>query len=780
MSSTNFIGKPVQRLEDERFLRGQGNYTDDFSIPGTLHAVFVRSPYAHARIGSIDGSAAAQMPGVIAFADCGTLQTEGLKPIDPLTHSEQFLVRNRGNRLLPDVRRWPLASGKVRFVGEPVAVVVAKCAAEAMDAAEAVMIEYEPLPSVIDFQDAVSTDAPPIWEELDSNVCVDLKSGDETKVDEAICKAAMVVSMDVEFPRHAVAYMEPKAVLARYDSAGGKFEIHCGGQSPQWHRTGIAEMMGVAVDAVRVISPDTGGGFGARTFPYPEYAVAALMARMTGCPVKWLADRSECFATDTQSRDQSMTITLAINEDHRMTAVRLSSRWRLGAYLHPRSVWLHSSYMYLMMCGVYQFEAAHYELKGVFSNTAPIAAFRGVARAETSYALERVVERAAQRLKIDPLEFRRMNLIAQSQMPWTTPTDANYSAADIHGNIDTLVAMMDLQGFVQRCHKSKKNAKMRGIGYSVFIDSVGGTPNEFAQIEVIGDIVEARVGTKSTGMGHETVFAQLLASKLKLPLQRIRIVDSDTDKVRQGAGSHASRSLQIGGSALFQSAEILLEIGHKFASQLLEVAIEDIEYRSGCFSVAGTDRNISLFEIARSARQNGESVVASQEYFVSERIYASGAQACEVEVDIETGQVFIEHFWAVSDPGVIFNPLIVDGQVHGGIAHGIGHAVLEKAQYDLDNGQLLSGSFLDYAIPRADDMPSFDTDVNPIRTDANPVGVKGVGETGIIGAPAAVINAIENALSSSLHTAANIQMPAMPEKIWRTIKKLREAQSRTA
>jgi len=767
MTSGSLIGKPVRRLEDERFLRGQGDFTDDYSVQDALHAVFIRSAHAHARIKSVDGQRAVRMPGVKIFADCDALKAEGMTPIDPLTRSEAFPVRNRGDQLLPDVRRWPLACGKVRFVGEPVAVVAASSASAAMDGAEAVVIEYEPLPPAVDFEDAISTDAPLIWEELGSNVCVDLQNGDACQVNEAIRKAATVVSMNVDFPRHAVAYLEPKGALARYDAGLGKFEVRCGSQSPQWHRAGIAEMIGVPIDAVQVISPDTGGGFGARTFPYPEYAVTALLARITGRPVKWTAERSECFATDTQSRDQSMTITLAVDDDQRMTAVRLSSRWRLGAYLHPRSVWLHASYMYLMMCGVYRIKAAHYELRGVFSNTAPIAAFRGVARAETSYALERVVERAAGKLKIDPLEFRRKNLISQSQMPWTTPTGANYCDADFHGNVNALAEKMSLSGFAQRCKTSAENGKKRAVGYSVFIDSVGGTPNEFAEIEVVDGIVEARVGTKSTGMGHETVFAQLLASRFQIDLARIRIVDDDTDKVRQGSGSHASRSLQIGGSALFQGADRLLEEARRFASLHFEVAFEDVEYRSGSFRVPGTDREISLFDLARTVSRSGDSMIASAEYFVSGRVYASGAHACEVEVDIETGEVFIVRFWAVSDPGLVFNPLVATGQVHGGIAHGIGHAILEGAHYDRESGQLLTGSFLDYAIPRADDLLSFETVFNPIRTRSNPTGVKGVGETGVIGAPAAVINAIENAVSQD--GPVDIQMPAVPERIWRAV-----------
>ena len=769
MTANEYIGKPIARLEDERLLRGQGQFTDDYSMENQCHAVFVRSHHAHARIESIDTAAAAKMPGVNRIVHGEDLVGMDLKPINPLTRSDNYPVRNKGDAALPDVRRWPLAHRKVRFVGEPVAVVVADSIQQALDAADQVKIDYEVLQSVTTCEQAFDESAPLVWEELKSNTCVDLEYGDSAKVDSAFLAAKHLVSMDVIFPRHIVSYLEPKGVLARYDSKSCRYEIICGGQSPHWHQAGIAEMLNVPQDSVRVIMPDTGGGFGARTSPFPEYAVIACMSKLAGRPVKWIADRSECFTADTQSRDQSMTVTLAVNADHNITAVRLVSQWRLGAYLHPRSIWLHASYMYLMLCGVYRIPAAHYELKGAFTNTAPIGAFRGVARAEVSYALERIVDFAAQSIGIDRLELRKKNLIKQSELPWETPTGAQYRSADFLQNFKMLHQALDYSKYESRCRKSKSMGNLRGIGYSMFIDSVGGTPNEFAEINVTGQYVEAKVGTKSTGTGHETVFAQLVASQFQLPLDRVRIIDGDTDLVSKGSGSHASRSLQIGGSALFCSGQKTLARAKCVAAELLETALSDIQYESGFFKVPGTDRRIGLFEIAEHLSVKGEPLVESEEYFVSGRMFSSGCQACEVEIELETGHVRVDKFVAVSDPGVVFNPNIVTGQVHGGIAHGVGHALLENVHYDVDSGQLLTGSFMDYAIPRADELPFIETIWNPIETKDNPVGVKGVGETGTMGSPAAIMNAVADALKP--YGELDLQMPMTAEQIWKHTRK---------
>ena len=770
----NFIGDPILRVEDERLLTGAGRFTDDLHFEGQLHALFVRSPYAHARIENIDVSAASRMPGIRAVACGETLAKLGLQPINPLTRSPDFPISNKDGSELPDVRRWPLARQKVRFVGEPVVVVVADSLSQAQAAAEEIEIDYEPINAVTDPTAALEEGAPLVWDELGTNLCTNHENGDAAKVDEAFARSAEVIEVEVDFPRHTPVYMEPRTAIGQFDEKRNRYEVHCGSQSVHWHQRGIAEMLNVSEEEVRVVSLDTGGGFGARTSPYPEFAVVACMAQVTGSPVKWTPERSECFTTDIQSRNHKMTVSLGVDEHGNMTAIRISSVWRVGAYIQPRSMWLYANYMNLMACGVYKISAAHYQLRAVFSNTALIGAFRGVARAEVSYAIERAVDEAARRLSINRLSFRRNNLIHTADMPWTTTSGAVYSAADFEGNFRQLISCIDQKEYLERHESSRESGKYRGIGFSVFVDSVGGSPNEFAEVEVVDDIVYSRVGTKSIGTGHETAFAQVLASQLQIPIERVRIVDGDTDVVKTGSGTHASRSLRLGGTAMFHATNIMLENGREFAAEYLEVSKADVEYSNGRFTVSGTDRRIGLFEVAKRVGESGEVLVGAHEHFAQSGMYASGSQACEVEIDPETGKVTIERLVAVSDPGKIVNPIIADGQVHGGIVQGIGHAVCEEVVYEEESGQLLTGSFMDYTIPRADECPLFEIHWNPVETDENPLGVKGVGEIGTMGAPAAVMNAITDALKPL--GIVDLQMPATPEYLWR---KIRDAKAKS-
>lgn len=766
---TDLIGKSILRVEDERLLTGEGTFTDDFSFEGELFACFVRSPYAHARIRSIDVSVAARMPGVRFVANGETLVKAGLQPIDSLTRNPNFPICNKDGSPLPDIRRWPLAREKVRVVGEAVAAVVADSVQAARDAAEAILVDYEPIEAVVDVDHAQSPKSPLIWEELDSNVCVDCEHGDPSAVDAAFAEAHNVVSMTLEYPRHIVAFMEPRAVVARYDKDTERYEVRCGSQSAHWHQAGIAEILNVPIDQVRVISSDTGGGFGARAMTYPEFAVVAWLSQQTGSVVRYTLDRSESFLTDSQSRDHRLTVELAVDECGTMTALRLSSVWRLGAYLNPRSVWLYALYMQLVRCGLYRIPTSYCQIKGMFTNSANIGAFRGVARAEACYALERVVDKAAHELGIDPITFRNMNTIQPHEMPWTASSGARYSAGDYPANFQMLLEHIDWVEYEQRREASAQNGMHRGLGFATYVDSVGGSPNEFAEVLVDGEIVELKVGTKSIGVAHETVFAQLVASRLQIPMERIRFVEGDTDRVTMGNGTHASRSLRIGGSAIHFSAEKVLKKAREFAAEYLEVSSNDLEYDSGLFCVSGTDRQISLFDVAKLIRkESGDDLIAAHEHVTQGHMYASGCQACEVEIDAETGEVRIDRFLTVCDPGKIYNPMVVEGQVHGGIAQGIGHAILEKAQYDSLTGQLVSGSFMDYTLPRADDMPMFESFWNPVETDENPLGTKGVGELGITGSPAAIMNAITDALRPLGVT--DIQMPATSESLWRLIR----------
>ncbi len=764
------IGRPILRVEDDRLLTGNGSFTDDWHLEGELFACFVRSPYAHARIVSIDASNAVKMPGVRMIATGETLAKAGLQPIDPLTRSPDFPIINKDGSQLPVVSRWPLAREKVRVVGEPVAVVVADSSLAARDAAETFDVEYEPLEVVVDVDQALKSEAPLVWEELESNICVDAEYGDRQAVDDAFTKAVKVVSVTVDYPRHVIAFLEPRAVIARFDKESGRYEVICGSQSVHWHQKGIADMLNEPPEKVRFISPDTGGGFGARTSPYPDFAVLAWLAQQTGSPVRCTLDRSESFLTDSQSRDHRLTAKLAVDHQGKMTAIRLVSAWRLGAYLNQRSIWLHASYMHLVNCGVYRIPVSNFQIKGVFTNTANIGAFRGVARAEASFALERVVDKAAHEMGMDPVRFRKLNMIQAGEMPWKAPSGARYSAGNYPANFDMLLEHLDMNEYQTRRRAFTQQGKYRGLGFSVYLDSVGGSPNEFAEISVLGDVVEARVGTKSVGVGHETVFAQVLASRLQLPLDRIRIVDGDTDRVRTGSGTHASRSLRMGGSAIHFGVKKVLKQAREYAAQHLEVAEHDLAYAHGSFTVSGTDRQVSLCEITKlMIEETGKPLTAEHEHFIQAGMFASGAQACEVEIDAETGMVRICRFVTVSDPGKIYNPVICEGQIHGGVAQGVGHALLEKTHYDESTGQLLSGSFMDYTLPRADDLPMFESLWNPVETDENPLGTKGVGELGITGAPAAIMNAIVDALRPL--GIEEVQMPVTSESIWRLIQK---------
>ncbi len=765
----DLIGKPIIRVEDERLLKGEGKFADDFAFEGQLHAVFVRSPHAHARICRVDMSVAARMPGIRACIHGRALEKVGLKPINALTRSPDYPIKNADGSDLPDVRRCLLATDKVRFAGEPVAVVVADSFHRALIAAEAVDVEYEELPAVIEFEDAVHSDAALIWEEIGNNICVEAEKGNREEVDREFGCAHQIVELSVDFPRHIVAFLEPRTVLARYDVGQERFEVFTGSQASHWFQKDIAAVLDVEIDRVRVVSNDTGGGFGARTAPSPEVAVTAWLAQFTDSPVKWVPDRSESFLTDSQSRDHRMLVQLSFDGNELMTVIRISSKWRLGAYLNPRSIWLYSYYMGLMLCGVYRIPVAHYSLIGFFSNTAQVGPFRGVARAEVSYAIERIVDEAARQLNIDRISLRKKNMITRSDQPWTTPTGAFYSAGDFEGNLQKLIDRINYDEFELRRQVSAENHRFRGIGYSAFIDSVGGTPNEFAEVLVRDDIVEARVGTQAIGTGHETAFGQVIASQFQIPIEQVRIIEGDTDFVQSGQGSHASRSMRIGGSALFYSAEKVLEKARSQAANYFEVAVEDVEYTSGHFCIPGTDHKISLFKVAEFAYDQGQPLIDSHKHIVQHSMFVSGCQACEVEIDPETGSISIEQLIAVSDPGTIVNSLIVAGQLHGGLTHGIGHAVLENTFYDPTSGQLVTGSFMDYAIPRADDVPAFELDWNPVKTDENPLSVKGVGEIGTMGAPAAVMNAVVDALEPLGIT--EVQMPATSEQIWSLIQK---------
>lgn len=766
------IGRPLPRREDERFLAGAGCFTDDLHLDGEAHGVVVHAPHAHARVLGIDARTAQAMPGVLAVYTAADLLAAGLRPLPCFTRTAPYALHNRDGSEMAVAEQWALARDRVRHTGEPVAFVVASTREQAQDAAECVAVDYEPLPAVVETDAALDPGAPRVWDACPGNLSFDYESGDRAATDAAFAQAARVVRLEVENNRVVVAFMEPRAAIASYDPDARRYTLYAGSQSAHGLQAELAEVLGVEPARLHVIAPDTGGGFGARTYTYPEFALVAFAARRLARPVRWTAERSESFVADTQARDQRTCGEIALDAEGRFLGVRISAIWRHGAYLPSRSLWVLVTHMAPMVCGVYAFAAAHFRIRGVFTNTVPLGSLRGVARAETAYVLERLVDAAARELGLDRVELRRRNLVPASRMPWTTPAGAVYDSGDFERNLDGALAAAQWRDFPARRQAARRRRRLRGIGLSLYIENSAGAPAEYARIEVAPEgIVTAYVGTKSFGMGHETTFAQVLADELGVPLERLRIRDGDTALVAKGFGSHGSRSMRIGGTAVVLGARKVIERGKELAADLLEAAAADIVYAEGRFAIAGTDRRVGLFEVAAAADARGEVLDASAEFRVSAPAYPNGCHVCELEVDPETGHTEIVRYVAVIDAGRVVNPLIAAGQVHGGLAQGIGQALLEHVVYDPQSGQLLSGNFLDYAVPRADDLPSFTTQLNEIACADNPLGVKGLGENPTTGSPPAVMNALIDALAPSGVT--RLEMPATPERIWRA---LRDAQ----
>jgi aerobic carbon-monoxide dehydrogenase large subunit len=763
-----YVGKPMRRLEDRRFLTGAGQYTADLDLPDQAHAVVLRAPHAHAQIVGIDTEAARNAPGVLAVYTSEDLRADGIGPIPSWTRTTPFKVLNADGTDMPLAEQYPLAIERVRYVGEPVALVVAESPAAARDAAELVEVDWRPVPAVTDVDGALAADAPLLWPELSSNRSFHWQAGDRDAVAQRMRAAAHVVELEVDYPRAIVAFMEPRAAIGSYDPSAQRYTLHAGCQSAHQLRTVLAQVLGVSEDALRVIVPDVGGGFGARNIAYPEFALVLFAARALGRPVKWVAERSESFVADGQARSQRLRGSLALDGDGHFLALRVASTWHHGGYFTTRSVFVLVHWMAPMVCGPYRIPAHHFALEGVFTNTTPIAAYRGIARAELAYLLERLVDAAARQSGIDRIELRRRNLISPAEMPYRSATGALYPPARFERNLDLGLEAIERASFPERRAQARRRGKLRGIGVSVYIENAGGAPSEFARVQVDGaGAVLLHVGTQDFGMGHETVFAQVLADVLGVDPATVRVVDGDTDAIEIGFGGHGSRCARIGGAAVLQGGRAVVEQGRPLAADLLEAAVADVEFRDGAYVISGTDRRIGLMEVARAAENRGSPLIASATFETSGPSYPNGCQLCEVEVDPETGKVTIERYVMVADPGRLLNPLIVEGQLHGGIAQGIGQALLERVVFDPATGQLLSGSFMDFALPRADDLPTFATVCNPVAGEDNPLGVKGIGEGPTTGSPPAVVNAVLDALRE--HGVSAIDMPLTPERVWRAL-----------
>jgi len=769
------IGARVPRVEDRRFLTGAGTFGDDIRLPGQAFATVLRSPYPHARIAGIDAAAARDAEGVLLVLTAEDLAVDGVGAIPSLSAVPPYDLGKLDGGPAADGAQPVLATGRVRYLGEAVAFVVAATAEQARDAAALVAVDYEPLPPVMTYDDAVRPDAPLLWDGAVTNRSFEWQGGDAAAVDRAFAAAAHVTRLDLVNNRIVAAFMEPRGAVAEVEAGSGRLVLHAGCQSAHGVRAGLCGILGLPADRLRVVVPDMGGGFGTRAPVYPEYAMLLVAARRLGRPVGWTADRGEAFLTDAQARDHLLRGELALDADGNFTGLRLTADWRHGAYLTGRNIYVMIRFLPPSLGGAYRVPCAHTRIRGAFTNTTPLASFRGVGRVETNYLMESLIDAAAGELGIDRLELRRRNLVTAADLPWTAAGGNRITSGNFTDHLERALALADRPGFAARRAADAGRGLLRGFGIGIYVENDGGVPTEFADVRVEagsseGDdgTVTLRVGTQDFGMGHSTMYAQVIAGELGVAFERVRVVFGDTDEVARGAGSHGSRSARIGGGAAVTGAREVVTRGRLLASELMEAAAADIEFAAGRFRVSGTDRSVTLFEVARFAVGRGEDLAAAADFVTPEEAHPSGCHACEVTVDPETGLVRLQRYVVVADVGRMINPLIVEGQMHGGAVQGIGQALLERIVYDAESGQTLTGSFMDYTVPRADDLPFITLAFDEVVEADNPLGVKGAGESATSGAPAAVMNAIRDALAPAGVT--RLDMPATPERVWRAIR----------
>jgi carbon-monoxide dehydrogenase large subunit len=769
MSDPTGVGAPLKRKEDPRFLTGASRFTDDIALSGQLHGVVVRSPHAHARILTVDRAAARAASGVRLVLTATDLAGDVARPIPSFSRTPPFDIRGPDGSMPPEAEQFPLARETVRYAGEPIAFVVAETLAQAEDAAELVRIDYEPRAAAIAIREALGPAAPLVWGDRPSNVSFEWEGGDGRAVEAAFARAAHIARVEVINNRIAPVFMEPRSAAAEFDVASSRFTLHVGCQGAHGLRAVLAHVMGIEPARLRVIVPDTGGGFGARGGVYPEYPLLLVAARRLGRPVKWTAERREAFLSDYQARDHVLRGELALDGDGQFTAMRVRVDWRHGAYLTTRNVWVMAHYLPPTLGGPYRIPCGHVTLRGVFSHTTPLAAFRGIGRIEANYLTESLIEAAARETGIDRIELRRRNLVTSGAFPWTTPGGAVLTGGAFSENLERALELADWRGFPGRRAASRDRGALRGFGLAMYVENDGSTPTEYAEIRATPDgrvIVSA--GTQDFGMGHATVFSQVAAEILGVPFDSVDVVFGDTDRVVRGAGSHGSRSARVGGGAVVLGARKLVEDGRPVAARMLEAAAADVVYAGGRFTVAGTDRGVGLFEVAAFAEGAGGRLAAEADFATAGDVHANGCHACEVTVDPDDGTVRVERHVIVADVGRAINPLIVHGQMHGGAAQGIGQALLEHVVFEAGSGQPLAGSFMDYAIPRADDLPLLTVELNELVEPDNPLGVKGAGENATTGAPAAVMNAVRDALHGV--GAGGVDMPSTREQVWSALR----------
>ncbi|MBL26660.1 MAG: carbon monoxide dehydrogenase [Rhodospirillaceae bacterium] len=785
MSSATGIGVPLRRKEDKRFLTGRGNYVADMKLAGMVQAVFVRSPHAHALIKGIDTASVMGMDGVVAVLTGEDLATDGVGGIPC-----GWGITGKGGVAMKEPPHPAMAQGKVRHAGEAVAMVMAETLEQAREAAEALVVDYDPLPAAVGVLDAMHSSAPQLFDDVPGNLCYDWDVGNERATDAAFAKAAHISSISLVNNRLIPNAMEPRAAIGEFNPGTGDYTLWTTSQNPHVIKLLMGNfVLNIPQHKLRVVAPDVGGGFGVKSFHYPEETLVTWASSKIRRPVKWVCERSEGFLSDAHARDHVTTAELALDEDGKFLGLRVKTVANMGAYLSTFGPNIPSNLYGLLLAGVYTTPVIYCEVKAVFTNTLPVDAYRGAGRPEATFVLERLVDIAATEMGIAKDEIRRRNIIPKEAYPYQTPVIMEYDSGDPAGCLDKALEAADWAGFADRKAASAAEGKLRGIGLCTYIEACGLAPSRIAgrlgaraglyesaaiRVHPTGDI-SVFTGSHTHGQGHETTFAQIVSEQLGVPVDKIDIVHGDTAKVQFGMGTYASRSLAVGGVALAKAGDKIIAKGKKIAAHMLEASESDIEFGGGEFRVAGTDRAKSFAEIALAAYVPHDYPLEVMEPGLEEQAFydpvnftfPGGAHIAEVEIDPETGVVDLVAYTAVDDVGTVINPLVVDGQIHGGIAQGVGQALFENCVYDDESGQLLSGSFMDYCMPRADDLPRMTVATHITACAHNALGVKGCGEVGTIGSPATVMNAVVDALAHLGVT--HVDMPASPNRIWRII-----------
>ena len=765
------IGQPVRRVEDRRFITGHGSYLDDISRPRQAYAFMLRSPHAHARITAIDAAMALAAPGVLAVLTGEDLALDGIGDIPCLS---AVTNRDQSPSVLPP--HPAITRDRVRHVGDTVAMVVAETTAAARDAAELIAVDYEPLPAAVETAHALDPGQPQVWDNAPGNRCFDWEIGDRAAVEQAAAGARHRVGLDLINNRVVVNSMEPRGAIGEYDPGEDAYTLWSSTQGSHFVRNLLADsVFKVPENRIRVVTRDVGGGFGMKLFLYPEHVLVLWAAKKIGRPVKWIPERADAFMTDTQGRDNVTRLELALDDELRFLGLKVELIANMGAYLSNFAPEIPTASGAVMHSGVYAIPAIHVGVKGVFTHTVPVDAYRGAGRPEAAYALERLIDYAARRLGVPAHELRRRNFIKPEAMPYQTPLGLNYDSGEFARNMDQALAAADFAGFPARRAEARRRGRYRGLGHAVYIEQSGFPPDEFAELRFDpSGTLTVLMGTQSSGQGHQTAYTQLAAERLGTAPEKIRVLQGDTAAISFGRGTGGSRSIPVGGAALAQAADKLIAKGRRIAAHLFEASEADVEFEDGVFTVAGTDRRLGIEEVARAAFDPARQAPGvepgfdeSGHFTPPQPTFPNGCHVCEVEIDPATGHIEILRYLVVDDFGTVINPLLLAGQVQGGVAQGVGQAMLEHTVFDPETGQLLTGSLTDYCIARAEDLPAIEFAYNVVPCRTNPLGVKGAGEAGAIGAPPALVNAVVDALAEL--GIEHLDMPITPERLWRTI-----------